>query len=68
MNQTSSIVTGGITISAATVEPVVSWALGAITHAPVPASVSALVTGLICVAVHAAINRIASRAAATPAQ
>lgn len=62
MNQTSSIVTGGLTISAATVQPAVSWALGAIFHAPVPESVSVLVTGLICAAVHAATNYLIARA------
>lgn len=58
---TSSIVTGGVTISAATVEPAVQWALTAVFHAPVPESVSVLVTGLVCAAAHAAINRLIAR-------
>ncbi|WP_155640648.1 hypothetical protein [Burkholderia pseudomultivorans] len=58
---TSSIVTGGVTISAATVEPAVQWALSALAHAPVPESVSVLVTGLVCAAAHAVINRLIAR-------
>ncbi|WP_261540527.1 hypothetical protein [Burkholderia multivorans] len=58
---TSSIVTGGVTISAATVEPAVQWALTAVFHAPVPESVSVLVTGLVCAAAHAVINRLIAR-------
>lgn len=64
MKQTSSVVTGGITISAATLEPAVSWALTAIFHAPVPDSVSALVTGVLAAAVHAGINALRARSAA----
>ncbi len=71
MNGTS-LTTGGITVSAATLEPAVSWALTAMFHAPVPESVSVLVTGLLGAAVHAVINYINARSAAktpaTPAQ
>ncbi|EEF25284.1 conserved hypothetical protein [Ricinus communis] len=70
MNGTS-LTTGGITVSAATLEPAVSWALGAIFHAPVPESIAVLATGLIGAAVHAAINAVKARAAAkqpAPAQ
>ncbi|WOD18662.1 hypothetical protein [Paraburkholderia kirstenboschensis] len=62
--QTSSVITGGITISAATLEPAVSWALAAIFHAPVPDSVSALVTGALAAAVHTGINALRARSAA----
>ncbi|MFP3647571.1 hypothetical protein [Paraburkholderia sp. SIMBA_054] len=62
--QTSSVITGGITISAATLEPAVSWALAAIFHAPVPDSVSALVTGALAAAVHAGINALRARSPA----
>jgi hypothetical protein len=62
--QTSSVITGGITISAATLEPAVSWALAAMFHAPVPDSVSALVTGALAAAVHAGINALRARGAA----
>jgi hypothetical protein len=68
MNGTS-LTTGGITVSAATLEPAVSWALTAIFHSPVPESVSVLVTGLLGAVAHAAINYLNSRTAkpATPA-
>lgn len=66
MNGTS-LTTGGITVSAATLEPAVSWALMAIFHSPVPESVSVLVTGLLGAAVHAGINFLAARTAKTPA-
>jgi hypothetical protein len=62
--QTSSVITGGITISAATLEPAVNWALTAIFHASVPDSVSALVTGALAAAVHAGINALRARSAA----
>lgn len=69
MPATPSLTTGGITISAATLEPAVSWALGAIFHAPVPESVSVLVTGLIGAAVHAGIGALKARSASVqPAQ
>jgi hypothetical protein len=58
----SSIPTGGIAVSAATLEPAVSWALSALFHAPVPESVAVLVTGLLGSAAHAAYNYVISRA------
>ncbi|MEX3933247.1 hypothetical protein AB4Y32_15840 [Paraburkholderia phymatum] len=58
----SALNTGGIAISTATLMPAVEWALGLISHAPVPASVSSLVAGLIAAGAHAAINYIAARA------
>jgi glycerol uptake facilitator-like aquaporin len=66
MNQATSLTTGGITISAATLEPAVSWALTVITHAPVPESVSVLVTGLLGAAVHAAVSYVNERFGAKP--
>jgi hypothetical protein len=63
----SSIPTGGIAVSAATLEPAVSWALSALFHAPVPESVAVLVTGLLGSAAHAAYNYVASRTAAKAA-
>jgi hypothetical protein len=65
MNPSSSIVTGGITISAATLEPAVSWALSTAFHVPVPESVSVLVAGAIAYAVHGGINFLKSRAASS---
>lgn len=58
----SALSTGGIAVSTATLEPAVSWALTAIFHAPVPESVSVLVTGLLGSAIHAAINYVQARA------
>jgi hypothetical protein len=66
MNGTS-LTTGGITVSAATLEPAVSWALSALFHSPAPESVSVLVTGLLAAAVHAGLNFIAARTAAKQA-
>jgi hypothetical protein len=63
----SSIPTGGIAVSAATLEPAVSWALSALFHAPVPESVAVLVTGLLGSAAHAAYNYVISRAASKAA-
>jgi hypothetical protein len=62
MNKLSSLPTGGIAVSAATLEPAVSWALSTIFHAPVPESVAVLVTGVLGSAVHAAYNYVLSRA------
>ncbi|VVE13246.1 hypothetical protein PCA20602_02747 [Pandoraea capi] len=68
MSQTSSVVTGGITISAATLQPAVSWLLSQTFHTPVPDTVSALVTGLVAAAVHVALNELSRRygSASTP--
>lgn len=66
MNGTS-IATGGITVSAATLEPAVSWALSAVFHSPAPESVSVLVTGLLGAAAHAVLNYINARSAAKQA-
>jgi hypothetical protein len=52
--------------------PAVEWALGLAFHVPVPASVSALVAGVLVSGAHAVINyvaaRIAAKQAAIPAQ
>ena len=55
MNKTSSIVTGGLTVSAASLVPAVEWVLSGC-HTPVPASVSALVAGLLASGIHALYN------------
>jgi hypothetical protein len=67
VNSTTSLTTGGITVSAATLEPAVSWTLTAMFHAPVPESVSVLVTGFLGAAVHAAINYLNARSAKSAA-
>lgn len=56
MPSQSTVITGGVTISAATLEPAVSWALSALFHVPIPESVAVLVTGLVASGVHAGIN------------
>jgi len=66
MNQ-SSIITGGLTISGATLEPAVSWGLSAAFHVPVPESVSVLVAGLLAYAAHGAVNFLKARAEAKAA-
>jgi hypothetical protein len=44
--------------------PAVEWALGLAFHVPVPASVSALVAGVLASGAHAALNYIVARVAA----
>lgn len=63
----SSLTTGGIAISTATLMPAVEWVLGLMVHVPVPPSVSSLVAGLIAAAAHAGYNYLMARAAAKPA-
>jgi hypothetical protein len=67
MNTSTALNTGGITVSAATLEPAVSWALSALVHVPVPESVAVLVTGLLGAAVHAGIDFVKNRASAKQA-
>jgi hypothetical protein len=63
VNKTSSLITGGLTVSAAELVPAVEWILGGC-RGPVPASVSSLVAGLVAAGIHAAYNVVAARAAA----
>ncbi|MFM0306299.1 hypothetical protein P0D71_00695 [Paraburkholderia sp. RL17-383-BIF-A] len=67
MAQNSAVVTGGVAISTATLMPAVEWALDLMFHVPVPASVSALVAGVLASGAHAALNYIAARVAAKQA-
>jgi len=62
MNRTSSIITGGLTLSAATVEPLVSWSLNGFPH-PIPASVPLLIAALIITIGHAIYNAMLNRSA-----
>ncbi|WP_017918027.1 hypothetical protein [Burkholderia gladioli] len=68
MPSQSTVITGGVTISAATLEPAVSWALSTLFHAPVPESVAVLVTGLIASGVHAGINALRAKFSAPAVQ
>jgi hypothetical protein len=71
MNQASSIVTGGLTVSAASLVPAVEWALGGFPR-PVPETVSYLLAGLVAAGAHALYSYLLSRSAGsqstTPAQ
>lgn len=60
MNQTSPFITGGATITAATLEPLVRWGLTGF-HAPIPDAVPGVVAALLFTAGHAALNWFASR-------
>lgn len=51
----SSVSTGGLVVSAASLVPAVDWVMAGC-HTPVPAAVSALIAGLIAAGVHAAYN------------
>ena len=55
MTQTSSVVTGGVTVSAATLAPLVNWALGGFPQ-PIPESVPYLITAAILTIGHAIYN------------
>lgn len=66
MDKTSSFVTGGVTLSAATIEPLVAWGMTGF-HAPVPASVPLVVASLAITGLHAAYNLLRSRFAAKAA-
>ena len=60
MNQTSPWLTGGATITVATLEPLVSWALTGF-HQPMPAAVPGVVAALLLTGAHAVVNLISSR-------
>lgn len=62
MNQTSSLVTGGATLTAASLVPAVQWAAIGF-KGVMPAEVQLLVAGAIVTAVHAVGNLIAARIA-----
>ncbi|KGC14064.1 putative membrane protein [Burkholderia gladioli] len=68
MPSQSTVITGGVTISAATLEPAVSWALSTLFHVPIPESVAVLVTGLIASGVHAGINALRAKFGAPAVQ
>ncbi|KVP90697.1 hypothetical protein WJ95_09320 [Burkholderia ubonensis] len=66
MNQTSPLVTGGATITVATLDPLVSWALTGF-HAPMPVAVPGVVAALLMTGAHALVNLISSRRTASDA-
>lgn len=60
MGTTSSVTTGGVVVSAASLVPAVDWVMSGC-HGPVPASVSALVAGVLAMAIHAGYAYVSSR-------
>jgi hypothetical protein len=63
MNKTSSIVTGGVTMSAATLVPLVQWAMNGLPK-PIPDGIPLLVAAGLITGAHALYNIYAARAAA----
>lgn len=55
MGNSSSIVTGGLVISATALEPAVTWVFAGC-HGPVPPAVVQLVAGVAATVLHAAYN------------
>jgi type VI protein secretion system component VasK len=62
MDKTSSIVTGGATLTAASLVPAVQWVSGGF-HLPMPLEVQLLISGAIVTVIHAARNWRVARAA-----
>lgn len=62
MNQPSSVVTGGVTVTAATIVPLVQWAMNGFPH-PIPPDVPYLIAAALVTGAHAAYNLVISRGA-----
>lgn len=62
----NSVTTGGVVVSAASLVPTVDWVLSGC-HGPVPASVSALVAGLLAMAIHQIYIYVSNKEAGMPA-
>jgi hypothetical protein len=60
MNPASSVVTGGVTVTAATLAPLVSWAINGFAQ-PYPETLPYLIAAAIVTAVHGACNLVAGR-------
>ena len=65
MDKTSSVVTGGVTVSAATLVPLVTWALAGFPQ-PIPDSVPYLIAATIVTGGHALYNLVATRSIGQP--
>ncbi|CDY79499.1 hypothetical protein BGLT_02280 [Caballeronia glathei] len=63
MNNASSLITGGATLTAASLVPAVQWASMGFPM-PMPPEVQLLVAGALVTAIHAVCNVLAARAAA----
>lgn len=61
-----SITTGGVVVSAASLIPAVDYVMAGC-HGPVPASVSALVAGLLAMAIHQAYIYVSNKESGMPA-
>lgn len=61
----SSLATGGVTVSAATLVPLVSWALNGF-QLPIPETVPYLIAASIVTLAHAIYNVVTPRLAAQP--
>lgn len=57
MNQTSSIITGGMTVTAATIVPVVNWAFNGFAR-PIPESVPYLIAAVVVTVAHLVVNLV----------
>lgn len=64
MGNVSSMVTGGVTLSAATLAPAIAWALNGFPH-PIPESVPYLIAAALLTGAHAAFNVITARMASS---
>ncbi|SAK53731.1 hypothetical protein AWB78_01354 [Caballeronia calidae] len=62
MPNTSSLITGGLTVGATQLVPAVEWVLSGC-HGSVPESVSTLIAGLLAAGIHAAYNTAVARGA-----
>ena len=60
MNNTSPWLTGGATITVATLEPLVSWLLNGF-HQPMPAAVPGVVAALLLTGGHALLNLVTKK-------
>lgn len=69
MNQTSSINTGAITLSAASLVPIIDWAASAL-HISIPLDAQLQIAAVLITGGHAIYNYLRARAAASvpPAQ
>jgi hypothetical protein len=60
MNKTSSIATGGVTVSAAALEPYVQWLIDG-RHGPIPTGSALLISAAIITLAHALYNLLSTR-------
>lgn len=67
MNQTSSIQTGAITLTAASLVPIIDWAATSM-HIAIPMDAQLQVAAMLITGCHAAYNYLVARAAAKAPQ